>query len=131
MIQSKIKDYVTPPNKKNPKTNKKLKRNKRKPKKKQTNKNKRLELVYLSRKIQQILFWLPISCNKQDKTFLNKSIRNYQTGFFFGRYRLQGKIINQYDLINYTVINYIPCVTVMIDFGKAFDSLAREFIQLF
>lgn len=44
---------------------------------------------------------------------------------------VKGKIINQCDLINYTVINNIPWVTVMIDFEKAFDSVAREFIQLF
>lgn len=121
-----------PPNKKPQKQTKNQNETKGNQKTKKPNKNKRLELVYLSReKFSKFSFGYLSHVTSRIKTFLNKSIRIYQTGFFFGRYRLQGKIINQYDLINYTVINYIPCVTVMIDFGKAFDSLAREFIQLF
>lgn len=62
------------------------------------------------------------------KTVLNKIISNDQTGFISGRYIGENNRLI-YDLMNYTENNYIPGVLVMIDFEKAFDSVAWEFIQ--
>lgn len=57
------------------------------------------------------------------KTVLNKIISNDQTGFISGRY-IGENIRLIYDLMNYTENNYIPGVLDMIDFEKAFDSVA-------
>lgn len=61
------------------------------------------------------------------KTVLPYLINEDQTGFISGRY-IGENIRNLYDLFHYTETNKIPGLLLLIDFEKAFDSVARSFI---
>ena len=61
------------------------------------------------------------------KKVLNKLINEDQTGFIAGRY-IGENIRNLYDLLHYTEKNKIPGLLLLIDFEKAFDSVAWPFI---
>ena len=61
------------------------------------------------------------------KTVLDKIINRDQTGFLKGRFTGENiRLI--YDLINYTEVNQIPGLLMLIDFEKAFDSISWDFI---
>ena len=61
------------------------------------------------------------------KTKLNKLINRDQTGFIKGRF-IGENIRLIYDLMHYTEYNQIPGLLMLIDFEKAFDSIAWKFI---
>ena len=61
------------------------------------------------------------------KTVLPKLINEDQTGFIKGRY-IGENIRNLYDLFYYTEKHNIPGLLLLIDFEKAFDSVAWTFI---
>ena len=89
---------------------------------------------------QQIKNWRPItllnvtykiasSCiANRIKQVLPKLINEDQTGFISGRY-IGENIRNLYDLLHYTEKNDIPGLLLLIDFEKAFDSIAWSFIK--
>ena len=54
-------------------------------------------------------------------------IHSDQTGFIKGRY-IGENIRKLYDLMHYTEENKIPGLLLLIDFEKAFDSIAWSFI---
>ena len=62
------------------------------------------------------------------KEVLPKLINGDQTGFISGRY-IGENIRNLYDLLHYTDKNKIPGLLLLIDFEKAFDSIAWSFIS--
>lgn len=62
------------------------------------------------------------------KSVLNKLINNDQTGFIPGRYIGENTRLI-YDILQYTEDNNIPGLLLLIDFEKAFDSIAWKFIQ--
>ena len=62
------------------------------------------------------------------KLILDKIIGKEQTGFIKGRY-IGENIRLIYDLMNFTEINNIPGLILLIDFEKAFDSLSWRFIR--
>ena len=61
------------------------------------------------------------------KTVLDKIINRDQTGFLKGRF-IGENIRLIYDLMNYTEVNQIPGLLMLIDFKKAFDSISWDFI---
>ena len=61
------------------------------------------------------------------KTVLDKIINRDQTGFLKGRF-IGENIRLIYDLMNYTEVNQIPGLLMLIDFEKAFDSISWDFI---
>ena len=61
------------------------------------------------------------------KTILNKLIHEDQTGFISGRF-IGENIRTLYDLMFYCEKQSIPGLLLLIDFEKAFDSLAWDFI---
>ena len=61
------------------------------------------------------------------KPILDILISDTQTGFIKGRYIGENTRLI-YDIMNYTDINNIPGLLVLIDFEKGFDSLAKSFI---
>ena len=61
------------------------------------------------------------------KTILPKIIHEDQSGFISGRY-IGENIRNIYDILDYTEKQKIPGLLLLIDFEKAFDSIAWEFI---
>lgn len=61
------------------------------------------------------------------KKFLDKLISKDQTGFIKGRF-IGENIRIIYDVMNYTERNSIPGLLMLIDFGKAFDSISWDFI---
>ena len=62
------------------------------------------------------------------KTFLPYLINNDQTGFLSGRY-IGENIRTLYDLIAHTEKHNKPAILLLIDFEKAFDSVAWSFIH--
>ena len=62
------------------------------------------------------------------KKVLPKLINEDQTGFITGRY-IGENIRNLYDLFHYTKKNNVPGLLLLIDFEKAFDSVAWSFIH--
>ena len=62
------------------------------------------------------------------KHVLDTLIADTQTGFIKGRYIGENTRLI-YDIMNYAEINDIPGLIVLIDFEKAFDSLAWSFIH--
>jgi len=61
------------------------------------------------------------------KKVLPNIISHDQSGFMAGRYI--GENIRQvYDIMNYTKLNNIPGLLLLIDFEKAFDSVSHNFI---
>ena len=62
------------------------------------------------------------------KTVLPSLINNDQTGFLSGRY-IGENIRTLYDLMAHTEKHNIPALLLLIDFEKAFDSVAWLFIQ--
>ena len=61
------------------------------------------------------------------KTVLDKIISRDQTGFLKSRFKGENiRLI--YDLMNYTEVNQIPGLLILIDFEKAFDSISCNFI---
>ena len=61
------------------------------------------------------------------KTVLDKIISRDQTGFLKSRFKGENiRLI--YDLMNYTEVNQIPGLLILIDFEKAFDSISWNFI---
>ena len=61
------------------------------------------------------------------KSVLPDLISQDQSGFMPGRFI--GENIRQiYDIMNYTEINNIPGLLLLVDFEKAFDSVSHEFI---
>ena len=89
---------------------------------------------------QQLKNWRPISLlnvtykiassciANRVKTVLPKLIHQDQTGFISGRYIGQN-IRNIYDILHYTEKYQIPGLLLLIDFEKAFDSVAWTFIS--
>ena len=62
------------------------------------------------------------------KTVLQKLIHEDQTGFISGRY-IGENIRNIYDILFYTEKQNIPGLLLLIDFEKAFDSVAWSFVD--
>ena len=62
------------------------------------------------------------------KTVLPFLINNDQTGFLSGRY-IGENIRTIYDLLSHTEKNNVPALLLLIDFEKAFDSVAWSFIH--
>ena len=62
------------------------------------------------------------------KLIIDKIIAKEQSGFIKGRY-IGENIRLIYDLMNFTELNNIPGLILLIDFEKAFDSLSWQFIQ--
>jgi hypothetical protein len=62
------------------------------------------------------------------KTVLDKLISKDQTGFIKGRYIGENTRL-LYDILKYTEDNKIPGLLLTLDFEKAFDSLAFNFIE--
>ena len=62
------------------------------------------------------------------KAVLPHIINSDQTGFISGRY-IGENIRTLYDLMNYTEKNNMPALLLLIDFEKAFDSVAWSFIH--
>ena len=68
------------------------------------------------------------SISNRLKKILPQLINNDQTGFLSGRY-IGENIRTLYDLIAHTEKNNIPGLLLLIDFEKAFDSVAWSFIH--
>lgn len=61
------------------------------------------------------------------KKFLDKLISKDQTGFIKGRF-IGENIRIIYDVINYTELNFIPGLLMVIYFEKGYDSISWDFI---
>jgi hypothetical protein len=62
------------------------------------------------------------------KPVLHNIISENQNGFIKGRY-IGDNIRALYDIMNYTNVENVPGMLLLIDFEKAFDSLSWNFIQ--
>ena len=76
-----------------------------------------------------VIYKLASACiSNRLKKVLPKLIHEDQTGFIAGRY-IGENIRTLYDLFHYTKKNNIPGLLLLIDFEKAFDSVAWSFID--
>ena len=83
--------------------------------------------------------WRPITLLNQDyklaakviatriKTHLSDIIHRDQTGFIKGRY-IGENIIRMLDMLDFTDMENIPAILLLVDFEKAFDSIEWSFI---